>query len=472
MEEGWFYPLNYMIADWAFQCEGVARLAMKAENRPEQGAWTQIDGQPVYGIIGVQTDTEPLMPYIDYSLVEGDLLREDGTCLISEELLQRPEVNIGDFVEIRGVRMRIVGSFGSKILDVMDMDGESILPHYQINLTPEARREVLKAVTCEPQTVVITTLNTAVQIRYVFVSRICAVLEHGVDADALAKSMALSREYRFWASSGGEVHLAYMGSTFGGKGMPILIPWGIVILNVVATMMNAMHERRGEIKILSSIGLNPAHISGIFLAEASIIGVVGGGVGYLIGLGLYPLMTELSWAPIVQQKVSAVWVLAALGVAVAAVFFGSAIALRRSVVVTPSLKRRWTMEGIPEGHDKPWTTRMPVKIEEGRLEDFTSFVTDSLQRQCNPLLTPSIDSLKAKVEERDGERIHSIAFNYSEEQTNLRGLKTFNVLTIAKSPRDVNYFVELQSRGTREATYKTGSFIRKIIMVWNTERQG
>jgi len=469
-EEGWFYPLNYLVAEWVADCDGVATMAMKAENTPKLRPHARIEGWPIFGILGVQPDLEPLMGAIDGYLVEGEPLREEGTCLLSESLLSRTAIGIGDSIMIQGVRLLVVGAFESGILHLMDLDGESILPKYQINTTPGADVPVIEANTCEAYTVVITTLSTALQIRDVHVSRIDVELEPGVDAEVLGKSMALSREYRFWVSAGGAVHLAYMGSLVGGKGLPILVPWMIVILNVVVTMMNAMYERRREITILSSIGLNPIHISRIFLAEASIIGVVGGGVGYLLGLGWYPLMAELTSAPIVQQKVSAVWCLAALGIAFAAVVSGSLIALRRSVVMTPSLKRRWTIDGRPSSHDKPWTIPMPLKIEENLLDDFIAFITGSLKRYDSPLSMPHIGGLKTTIEEKDGGRLQTISFSYSEGPSSLGGLTTFNILTVAKAPGEDVYLLQLQSKGTMDATYKTGSFVRKMIITWTAEQ--
>ncbi len=470
MEKGWFYPLNFQIAEWASGFEGVDSMTMKAQNRPEARPWTMVDDQPIHGVLGIQPDRDPLMAYVDEALVEGDPLREDGTCLVSDELLKRPGVDIGDVIEIRGIRLRVVGSFGSEIGEIMDVDGKTILPTHLINLAPEARRPVYEDVTCEPETVVVTTLDTAVQIRYVFVSRINLGLEPGIDAETLAKSMALSREYRLWVSTEGKVYLTHMGGVIGGKGLPIIFPWAIVILNVIVTMMNAMHERSGEIVILSSIGFNPFHVSGIFLAEASVVGVIGGGIGYLLGMGLYPLMAELRWAPMVQQKVSAVWCLAALGVAVAAVFFGSIIALRRSVIVTPSLKRRWTIEWIPDSGHEPGVVTIPLRIEEGRIEDFIDFITGSLGRYENPLLPAYIGDLKMeRVDDETGTQ-YTLSFVYGEGQTDLKRLKTFNTLAIARTAGETVYSVSLKSKGTREAMHRTGSFVRNLVISWNVER--
>jgi hypothetical protein len=470
MEKGWFYPLNFQIAEWVSRFEGVESVSMKAQNRPEARPWTTVDGQPIHGVLGVQLEQDHLIGYIDETLVEGDPLREEGTCLVGDELLQRPGVDIGDVIEIRGIQLRVVGSFGSEIENIMDVDGKSILPTHLINLAPEARRPVYEDVTCAPETIVVTTLDTAVQIRYVFVSRINLGLEPGVDLETLAKSMALSREYRLWVSQDGKVYLTYMGGTIGGKGLPILIPWMIVILNVIVTMMNAMYERNREIVILSSIGFNPLHVSGIFLAEASVVGVIGGGIGYLLGMGLYPVMAELKWAPVVQQKVSAVWCLASLGVAVAAVFFGSVIALKRSVVVTPSLMRRWSIDWRPESGSEPWVITMPLRIEEKRLDDFINFISDSLGRYSSPLLTAYIGEMKTEREDDEVGTRYKLSFTYGEGQTDLKGLKTFNTLAIDRASGETAYSVTLQSKGTREATHKTGSFIRNLVIAWNVER--
>ena len=101
-----------------------------------------------------------------------------------------------------------------------------------------------------------------------------------------------------------------------GEGLPLIIPWAIVVLNVVVTMLNSLFERRREINILSSVGLNPAEIASIFAAEASIMGFIAGGLGYLLGLSFYRLMPLLGLTLEVQQKVSAVRALAAIGISI------------------------------------------------------------------------------------------------------------------------------------------------------------
>ncbi|UCD45489.1 MAG: ABC transporter permease [Candidatus Bathyarchaeota archaeon] len=467
-EEGWFYPVVQSVIDWAAGVDGVANVALKAENTPTLGPYARVGDAPIFGILGVQPDREPMMDTIDDAVVVGDPLREDGRCLLEESLLKTNEVALGGSIVVRGIRMRVVGFFSRDVRLVMDLDGEAILPKYQINYEPGSDIPLIDAVTCDPVMVAITTVDTALRIRGVDVSRIGLELEKGVDAEVLGKSMALTREYRFWVSSGGVVRLAQMEDLLGGKGLPLLVPWTIVVLNVVATMMNTMYERRREIGILSSVGLNPAHVSGIFLAEASIIGVTAGGFGYLLGLGWYPLMARLSFAPVVQQKISVVWSVTALGISLAAVATGSALALRNSVALTPSLRRRWSISDASSIGGGVIELSMPMKIEAGLIDDFIRFIKDSMDGYGDPMASSFVSGLKEKT--GDEVRTRELSFTYGEGQPSLGGIRTFNTLKLEKKKDDVVYTLVLRSKGDKQSTHRTGSFIRKLLMTWTTSR--
>jgi putative ABC transport system permease protein len=62
-----------------------------------------------------------------------------------------------------------------------------------------------------------------------------------------------------------------------------LIVGGIGIMN---TMYTSVLERTREIGIMKAIGATNAHILTIFLSEAAILGVIGGGIGIALGIGL------------------------------------------------------------------------------------------------------------------------------------------------------------------------------------------
>ena len=198
---------------------------------------------------------------------------------------------------------------------------------------------------------------------------------------------------------------AALGSYLEGKGLPLVIPWAIVVLNVVVTMLNSLFERRREISILSSVGLNPAEIASIFVAEASITGFIAGGLGYLAGLAFYKLMPLLGLALEVHQKVSAVWSLAAIGISISAVLVGALAALRSSIVITPSLTRKWKLDDSMGGFDKPWEIPVPVRLEPEEVDSFVGYLQERLRGLENDQVKVTS---KVKVEERGTTRIVNI----------------------------------------------------------------
>ncbi len=455
-EKGLFSPVISQTIEWAWGNEGVVNVAKLAENTPSLRPYGRIGEWPIFGVVGVQPDMEPLMSLIDDAVMEGSPLREDGTCLLHRYIQLNADLEVGDEVVVGGVPMRVVGFFGN-VGGIADMDGETILPDYQVMTNPDP--PTIEVRTVNEDAVVITTLDTALRMERVLVSRIDVELETATDLETMGKSMALSREYRIWISEGGKAHIAYMGSQLGGKGFPILVPWAIVVLNVVAMMLNSMFERQREIDILSSIGLNPMHIAGIFVAEASILGVAGGSIGYLMGLGLYPVMKAIDWAPVISQKVSAVWLVASLGIAVASVVFGSVIALGRSVSLTPSLTRRWDLRDLEGGDKDYWDMKLPVRLVEEDVDGFLLFVYSSLERFKDLNSVPRISSLKLGEE---GET-RTLSFVYDGRDTSVGATWTTNVVTVVRD-EEGTYVASMDSKGARAACGTTGTFIRTIII--------
>jgi len=66
------------------------------------------------------------------------------------------------------------------------------------------------------------------------------------------------------------------------EGLSSLIMPAIIVLH---TMMGSVYERFREIGVYSSVGLAPAHISFLFLAEACVYAVLSVVFGYLLGQG-------------------------------------------------------------------------------------------------------------------------------------------------------------------------------------------
>jgi len=64
---------------------------------------------------------------------------------------------------------------------------------------------------------------------------------------------------------------------------------------IVATMMGAVYERRGEINVYNSVGLSPGNVAMLFVAESAVYAIVGAGVGYLLGQAVAKLLHATGW---------------------------------------------------------------------------------------------------------------------------------------------------------------------------------
>ncbi|HUV35017.1 MAG TPA: ABC transporter permease, partial [Candidatus Desulfaltia sp.] len=331
---------------------------------------------------------------------------------------------------------------------------------------PEGETPVWVLEPCEPQETIILAPETAVRLPTVGVQRVALELSPDADPDALAERLALERGYISYSSTFTSYAVYRLGNFFEGRGLTLAIPWGIVVLNVVVTMLNALYERRKEIEILSSVGLNPAQVSAIFIAEASITGFMAGGLGYLMGLSLYKGMAALNIGLQVHQKVSAVWSMASIGLAISAVLTGAFAALRSSVVITPSLMRRWRIDRGKGGFQDPWTVAIPLKLQPEEVKPYMDYMYEKLGRlQGHPTqITSSIKRFE------DGD-VRKITFIYKSVQATTGNFYTVNELVVAPHPNG-EYGAELKSLGNHDWVHVAGTLIRRLTMDFSTDKVG
>ncbi len=91
----------------------------------------------------------------------------------------------------------------------------------------------------------------------------------------------------------------------------LLVPILIASLIVFNTMLGAVYERVGEIKVYASVGLAPIHIGALFFAESSVFAVLGAMLGYLLGQVISFILIHVPWLmegiSLNYSSVSAVW---------------------------------------------------------------------------------------------------------------------------------------------------------------------
>jgi len=460
-----FLTQRDVTSGWLQRQPESVTVSPKIESIPMRRPLTRIDGASVWGIVGFDPSLEVAVSDIAYALEEGDLPSEEGIA-ISRSLSEELGVEIGETMFLGIFPLRLEGILDdSSLRSLRELDGSPYLPGKMLNLSPPGEDPVYVYETCEPSEVVLMHISKAPSMQLVGISRISIRTGPEANAEAFAERLALERGYWAWSASAEGVYLARLGKYLEGKGLPLIVPWGIVVLNVVVTMLNSMFERKKEIHILSSVGLNPAQIAAIFVAEASIIGLTGGGLGYLLGLSAFKGMTFFGVALEIQQKVSAFWSLASIGIAMTAVLMGALAALRGSVIITPSLMMRWRIEKEEKGLFEPYEIILPVRLLPEELKNFVDFVVDALKYLENhpTRVTASIKVLY----DVDGAKAR-INFIYKEAQAVGSSFYAKNELIFEESPVEDEIVIRLMSYGEREWAHTTGSLIRMIAMRWST----
>lgn len=152
--------------------------------------------------------------------------------------------------------------------------------------------------------------------------------------------------------------------------IPIVIA-GVIVLN---TMLGAVAERTREIHVYTSVGLAPAHVGMLFLAEAAALGTLGVVFGYIFGQGL---ATILSWTNLMggvalnYSSMAAVWT---MGLVLALVMFSAVWPARSATrVAAPSLKRDWV---LPKPQGDELVVDLPFTVNEHAARGVCAFLEE------------------------------------------------------------------------------------------------
>src|SRR5579875_635772 len=109
-------------------------------------------------------------------------------------------------------------------------------------------------------------------------------------------------------------------------------------LAVSSMMLANVLDRRSEIGLFRALGAADARVATIFLTEASLVGLAGGALGYLLG----SMLAEKLARAIFGSPIGIHWVLlpAALALALAVTLIGSALPLRRGFKMSTAMALR------------------------------------------------------------------------------------------------------------------------------------
>ncbi len=460
-----FLSLPSSFITWLQGQQDVFLISPKAENiplvQPIGSLYTNASEEIlVLGVVGIRPCPELIFTHLHRIVTEGDYLRDDDDLGILINSNLHRILKIGDKLHGFGKEFVIRGFFDPKALEILgDVDGQPFIPK---RLDPAAGPLPLRG-----DQVIIINYDTALTMPNVVISRVNVQLENPSPEvySNFARMVTLITEYRVYISHPGSLHLQLLGRFIEEKGaglVPFLMV--LVILNISTSMSSTVEERRSEIATVSSVGLNPAHIAALFMAEAVVIGFTGGGLGYLLGILGYRSVSNTFFGMLqVREKVSVEWGVIALILSNFTAILASVIpSTRASMITTPSLMRRWRPgEAMkPSTTTQTWITDLPLKIIPRELEPFTRFVLERLHESD----FVSEVRLEGRVTERGP--LRRISFKYLD--TAYLTLGSVNEILI--QPAIGDYFgVELRcipSMKREDIVRKTATDVRKIIFEW------
>jgi putative ABC transport system permease protein len=109
-------------------------------------------------------------------------------------------------------------------------------------------------------------------------------------------------------------------------------------LGVMTTMITSVIERQKEIGLMKSIGAENRKIISLFLSEAAIIGVIGGILGYLIGIILAQFIGLSVFSTTITPRLEVIPI--SIGISVGVALLASILPVRRAVNVEPAIVLR------------------------------------------------------------------------------------------------------------------------------------
>ena len=152
----------------------------------------------------------------------------------------------------------------------------------------------------------------------------------------------------------------------------LVVPAILAALIMLNTMMGSVYERFREIGIYSSVGLAPAHISFLFLAEACVYAVLGVVFGYLLGQGTSKVLIGFDMLAGVSLNYSSTAAVASASIVIVLVLLSAVYpATVASRMAVPDVVRRWQLPA-PDGN--VWRFIFPFTANAAAVDSLCGFL--------------------------------------------------------------------------------------------------
>ncbi len=459
-------PLNYDDITWMAAQPEVKGIAVKAQSMPRRDPFGYIGTPPfeIRGIIGITIADPNIQTISNIVSPQGSLdsiLTLSKNVLISKNLVEKTGVEVGDRIVVAGAKLEVAGFFDpDRIAGIKDIDDVVWLPE---KVNPLGEIEF-----CTGDEIVITNTYTAAELGAVLTKAYIQTSES--QSKDLAMRLSLLSSYYTKAYPRTDVAYLYVASSIVMQvtGSLMIVPLVLVILNIAAVMMAGIYGRRKEISILSMVGLNPSHITYIFLAEALIVGLTGGGIGYLIGIVTFKVLSLMGIYVPTDVKASSGDMVTIIGLTIFTTILSYlAPALKASTLATPSLLRRWKLEGIPTVAGI-WSTNIPAKIPPKKVESFVDHLCKRMKEEETGLEI-AMSNISQDTQMIDGYPVYHVYFRYSRGGS--RPFTSDAKVTVKRSNGDFTISLDCRPISTyprfaETYVHEVTSYVRKLALEW------
>jgi hypothetical protein len=182
-------------------------------------------------------------------------------------------------------------------------------------------------------------------------------------AQVQAVSEELTRRYALATFAGYDdgVRLVAAGNLASVSGAAqVVVPLLIAAMIIFNTMMGSIADRRREIHVYTSLGLAPAHVGALFVAEAMTYGLIGTVFGYVLGQGIGTLLLKWGWLGTITLNYSGSSAMLTIGLVLGIVFLSALVPARTATrIAAPSIDRTWK---VPEPKDGVIRAELPFTI--------------------------------------------------------------------------------------------------------------
>ncbi|MEM2930816.1 MAG: ABC transporter permease, partial [Thermoproteota archaeon] len=440
----------------------ILELDYKVITPVAYGALGYVDNVPIYGVRGISRG-DPSFKLIKDAIYPEDsvekLFNSSDSILVSRNLASMLNIDVGMTIVFNGIKLRIIGVFNSDLIaSIKEPDGSDFLPLFIPG--PESGPRPVPT-----DSLFLTNIYTAQKLGG-HVYAVYCTFEDNLQTREVSKRLASLGDYFVIAMPSSESITYFFRETlFEVFGASIFVPVGITILNIAVLFYTIVYERREEIFIFSSIGLNPTNISSLFIIEAGMLGFIGGCIGYISSMLMFKMFEVSNLIVPINVKSSPLDMLYLIMVSSTTAIVASWFpALKAAKIATPSLLRRWKMEGKVVG-EGIWTEQLPVKIPPEKIEAFVDHLYERLPQ--GSVISESMVSNIERGEEMDenGNIMYSLSFKYVKG-----GSKPFNALAKVEIRKEGENYISHVHAGPetlrKNDVYEVVNYVRRLALEW------